>query len=215
VPRAGTPALARWLERRSNPDAAQELLAETFAQAWIARRRYRPGRGPVRAWLFGIAPHLLFGYRRLDVEDRARRRVGVSLEPYVVEDADERLDAAALGPELARQPDPPHHRKRAVMTIEANVRAALMPALERDLRRRRPRRAVVAVALLIAATATTGVAAATGVIFAPPKPDHTVPAVPEWTHYAHDPYGVREGPVSMRGSGWLRVARGGAARFLE
>ncbi len=56
------PAPARWLERRSDPDAAQELLAETFAQAWIARRRYRPGRGPVRAWLFGMAQHLLFGY---------------------------------------------------------------------------------------------------------------------------------------------------------
>ena len=97
------PALARWLERRSNSDAAQELLAETFAQAWIARRGYRSRRGPVRAWLFGIAQHLLFGYyRRLDVEDRARRRLGVELEPHVVEDADERLDAAALGPELSR-----------------------------------------------------------------------------------------------------------------
>ncbi len=37
------------------------------------------------------------------------------------------------------------------MTIEANVRAALMPALERDLRRRRrPARALAAVTLLIA-----------------------------------------------------------------
>jgi len=97
------PALARWLARRSSPDAAQELLAETFAQAWTARRRYRPGRGPVRAWLFGIAQHLLFGYyRRLEVEDRARRRLGVALEPCVDDDADERLDALALGPELSR-----------------------------------------------------------------------------------------------------------------
>jgi hypothetical protein len=85
------------------------------------------------------------------------------------------------------------------MTIEANVRAALMPALERDLRRRRPRRSAVAVALLIAATATTGVAAATGVIFAPPKPDGTVPAVAEWTYYAHDPFGgAHDGAVLMR-----------------
>jgi hypothetical protein len=83
------------------------------------------------------------------------------------------------------------------MTIEANVRAALIPALERDLRRRRPARKV-AVLTLVAATATTGVAAATGVIFAPPKPDRTVPAVPEWTYYAHDPYGGVDGPVLMR-----------------
>jgi hypothetical protein len=84
------------------------------------------------------------------------------------------------------------------MTIEANVRAALLPALERDLRRRRPRRAPVTVALLIAATATTGVAAATGVIFAPPKPDRSVPAVAEWTYYAHNPFGGGEGAVLLR-----------------
>jgi hypothetical protein len=66
-------------------------------------------------------------------------------------------------------------------TIEANVRAALMPAIERDLRRRRrPAWMLAASTLVIAVTATTG-AAATGLIFAPPKPDRTVPAVPEWT----------------------------------
>jgi hypothetical protein len=85
------------------------------------------------------------------------------------------------------------------MTIEANVRAALLPALERDLhRRRRPRRALAAVAALVAVTATTGVAAATGVIFAPPKPDRSVPAVAEWTYHAHDPFGGVDGPVLMR-----------------
>src|SRR4051812_48875855 len=97
------PALAAWLRRRSDPDTAQELLAETFAQAWCSRKGFKPERGPARAWLFGIAQHLLFGYyRRLDVEDRARRRLGVALEPYVDDDADDRLDAVALGPELSR-----------------------------------------------------------------------------------------------------------------
>ena len=83
-------------------------------------------------------------------------------------------------------------------TIEANVRAALLPAIERDLRRRHPpRRLLAAVTLLIAVTATTG-AAATGLIFALPKPDRTVPAVAEWTYYAHDPFGGSDGPVLMR-----------------
>jgi RNA polymerase sigma factor (sigma-70 family) len=104
------PALAAWLRRRSDPDTAQELLAETFAQAWCSRRRFKPERGTARAWLFGIAQHLLFGYyRRLEVEDRARRRLGVVLEPALDDDADARLDAAALRAELsarlARLPD--------------------------------------------------------------------------------------------------------------
>jgi RNA polymerase sigma-70 factor (ECF subfamily) len=96
------PALAAWLRRRVDADAAQELLAETFAEAWCSRRRFKPERGPARAWLFGIAQHLLFGYyRRLEVEDRARRRLGVVLEPALDEDADARLDAVALRAELS------------------------------------------------------------------------------------------------------------------
>lgn len=99
------PALAGWLRRRTDADAAQELLAETFAQAWCARRSYRPGDAPVRAWLYGIAQHLLFGYyRRLQVEDRARRRLGIAMEPHATpayDEADARLDAAALQTDLA------------------------------------------------------------------------------------------------------------------
>jgi RNA polymerase sigma factor (sigma-70 family) len=97
------PALAAWLRRRSDPDTAQELLAETFAEAWCSRRRFTSERGPARAWLFGIAQHLLFGYyRRLEVEDRARRRLGVpALQPALDDEADERLDAASLRAELS------------------------------------------------------------------------------------------------------------------
>ena len=96
------PVVAAWLRRRSDPDAAQELLAETFAEAWCSRRRFRPDRGSEQSWLFGIAQHLLFGYyRRLAVEDRARRRLGVVLEAPVYDEADARLDAAALRADLA------------------------------------------------------------------------------------------------------------------
>jgi RNA polymerase sigma factor (sigma-70 family) len=93
------PPLAAWLRRRSDPDTAQELLAETFAEAWCGRRRFKPERGSPRAWLFGIAQNLLFGYyRRLEVEDRARRKLGVAaLEPAVYDDADARLAGLAEG----------------------------------------------------------------------------------------------------------------------
>jgi RNA polymerase sigma-70 factor (ECF subfamily) len=104
------PALSAWLRQRSDPDTAQELLAETFAQAWCSRRRFDPARGSARAWVFGIAQHLLFGYyRRLEVEHRARKRLGVVLEPAHDDEADARLDAVALRArltvELARLPD--------------------------------------------------------------------------------------------------------------
>src|SRR4051812_49630432 len=52
--------LLRWLLRQTNPDAAQELLAETFAQAWRARRRYRRCKGPAPGWPVAIAPHLVY-----------------------------------------------------------------------------------------------------------------------------------------------------------
>jgi hypothetical protein len=88
------------------------------------------------------------------------------------------------------------------MSIDIDgVRAVLVPAVHRDLRRQRGRRrrarlgAVVAFAVL---AATTGVAAATGLIFAPPKPDPAVPRVSEWTYYSKNPYGHGGGPVLLR-----------------
>jgi RNA polymerase sigma-70 factor (ECF subfamily) len=113
-------ALADWLARRSPPDVAQELFAETFAQAWCARRRYRPAKGPARAWLYGIARHLLHdSYRRLAVEDRARRRLGVLEETAPAPDAESRLDAAAVRAELeaALENLPPAVRAAVVLRV--------------------------------------------------------------------------------------------------
>ena len=88
------------------------------------------------------------------------------------------------------------------MSIDTHrVRAALVPAAHRDLRRRHARRRRVrvgaAVALAVLA-ATSGAAAATGLIFAPPKPDPAVPTVAEWTYYSQNPYGHGGGPVLLR-----------------
>ena len=57
---------------------AADLTAETFAAAYLARRRFRPGPAPARAWLFGIARRQLGTFaRRQRVADRARRRLAV------------------------------------------------------------------------------------------------------------------------------------------
>lgn len=82
------------------------------------------------------------------------------------------------------------------------VRDALLPAVERDLarRRRRPgRRLAVPLAICGTLGAGTGIAAATGLIFADPKPA-PVPAVAEWQYFSHDPSDPtgRSGPVLRR-----------------
>jgi hypothetical protein len=86
------------------------------------------------------------------------------------------------------------------MTLDhdvAAVRVALLDAIARERPRRR-RRPLLAGALTLAVLGSaTGALAATGVIFAPPKVDHTVPAVAVWTYYAKNPYGHGEGPVLM------------------
>jgi len=92
------PALARWLRSRVDREVAQELLAETFAAAWCARRSYSPVKGEAQAWLFGIASNLTADYfRRLAVESRARRKLGVATGVNVgpSEDSERRLDARA------------------------------------------------------------------------------------------------------------------------
>lgn len=45
-----------------SPDAADDLVQETFMQVWRHRDRYSPERASVRAWIFGIAR-----YRAIDL----------------------------------------------------------------------------------------------------------------------------------------------------
>jgi RNA polymerase sigma factor (sigma-70 family) len=90
------PDLLRWFTRRTTSlDLAADLTAETFAQAYLSRRNYRPDRGEPGAWLFGIARHVLArSMRRRSIEDRARRKLGV--EPVGVPDlAYERVEQLA------------------------------------------------------------------------------------------------------------------------
>jgi DNA-directed RNA polymerase specialized sigma24 family protein len=49
----------RFIARRVGPDLAADLAADTFATAYRRRTAYRPVRGSLRSWLFGIAVNLL------------------------------------------------------------------------------------------------------------------------------------------------------------
>jgi RNA polymerase sigma-70 factor (ECF subfamily) len=67
------------LRRTRDPDAAHDLTAETFAQAWLARGRFRDeAGGSAGPWLYAIARHvLLASVRRQALERTATERLGV------------------------------------------------------------------------------------------------------------------------------------------
>jgi RNA polymerase sigma-70 factor (ECF subfamily) len=67
------------LRRSGDPNAAEDLTAETFAQAWFARTRFRDDAdGSAGPWLFGIARNvLLASVRRRRLERGACERLGL------------------------------------------------------------------------------------------------------------------------------------------
>jgi RNA polymerase sigma factor (sigma-70 family) len=87
--------LSFFYKRTASAQLAADLTAETFAQAFLARSRYRDTSAPARAWLFAIARHELSrSARRQRAENRARRRLGVI--QTVVYDSDlERIEELA------------------------------------------------------------------------------------------------------------------------
>ena len=70
------------LRRSQDPHAAHDLTAETFAQAWISRTRFRDeSAGSAGPWLYGIARHvLLVSVRQRRVEATACTRLGILSE---------------------------------------------------------------------------------------------------------------------------------------
>jgi RNA polymerase sigma-70 factor (ECF subfamily) len=98
------------LGRSHDREAALDLTAETFAQAWLSRERFRDlAGGSAAPWLFGIARNVLVvSVRKRRLEQGARDRLGVLVGADRPEDAPdpselwlEGLDAALaeLAPE--------------------------------------------------------------------------------------------------------------------
>lgn len=89
--------LAYVLRRTSRPDLAADICAETFATVLERIERFDPERGSGRGWLFAIAGNqLVDSVRSGQVEDRARRRLGI--DPRALTDDDlERIDALRDG----------------------------------------------------------------------------------------------------------------------
>jgi len=58
------PAISRYIARRLGPDAADDLVAETFLVAFARRGRYDAARADARPWLYGIARYKFLDYLR-------------------------------------------------------------------------------------------------------------------------------------------------------
>jgi len=81
------------------PEVAVDLMAETFAQAYRDRRRFRGGGDEEAvAWIFGIARHVLSAYlRRGAAERRALQRLGVEIRALSDSEYDGIEELAGLG----------------------------------------------------------------------------------------------------------------------
>jgi RNA polymerase sigma factor (sigma-70 family) len=94
-------SIFRYLRRRVGRSRAEELAAETFAQALAARHRFDQRYSDARPWLFGIAVNLLrHHYRREERELRAYARTGA--DPLAADEPSlDGLDAQAAWPLVA------------------------------------------------------------------------------------------------------------------
>jgi RNA polymerase sigma factor (sigma-70 family) len=116
-----------FLRSRVPERVAGELTAETFAQAALSLKRFRDEMdGSGLPWLYGIARNLLRTYHERErIESKARQRLGLSTDAYELElhDADSRVDAERLAPDLSA----------ALDTLPATQRQALELRVLKDL----------------------------------------------------------------------------------
>ncbi|WP_405389536.1 RNA polymerase sigma factor [Streptomyces sp. NBC_01102] len=74
-------AVHRYAARRLGPEAAEDLMAETFTTAFQRRHTYDLTRTDARPWLFGIATNLVSRHRRAE----ARRFKALAKVPEPME----------------------------------------------------------------------------------------------------------------------------------
>lgn len=90
--------LAFFARRTFDVEVARDLTAETFAEAFEHRKRFRGRTDPeAAAWLYGIARHQLGRYVRKGVVQRkAVGRLGIEVPALSEDDHDRIVDLAGL-----------------------------------------------------------------------------------------------------------------------
>jgi RNA polymerase sigma-70 factor, ECF subfamily len=101
-------AMLMFFARRTlDPDVAAELTAETFAEAFASRKRFRDRGLGAAAWLYGIARHqLAHFFRDGKVAARARARLGLprrELDPEDHERVEQLIDLEPMRVLLAEK----------------------------------------------------------------------------------------------------------------
>ncbi|MEB4615180.1 RNA polymerase sigma factor [Leucobacter sp. M11] len=85
----------RYAHRRAGAAAADDIVSETFLQAFDARFRYDLDRDDALPWLFGIATNVLRRYHRTEAkilrQEARQRSSATGTEPFLR--AEERSDA--------------------------------------------------------------------------------------------------------------------------
>jgi RNA polymerase sigma factor (sigma-70 family) len=85
--RHAEPILRFFARRTLDPETAAELTAETFAEAFASRQRFRDRGLGVSGWLYGIARHQLAKFFRTGaVDSRARSRLQIPEREVSTED---------------------------------------------------------------------------------------------------------------------------------
>jgi RNA polymerase sigma factor (sigma-70 family) len=123
--RRHAPQLQRYVVRRLGPDAADDIVAETFLLAFRQRERYDQSRADARPWLYGIATNLIGRHRRSEIRlYRALARTGADpvTEPFT-DRVDDRVSAGNASRRLAA----------ALARLSAELRDTLLLAAWGDL----------------------------------------------------------------------------------
>ena len=97
------PAIHAYVERRLGPDAADDLVAETFLVAFQRRESYDTAQPDARPWLYGIATNLIRRRHREEIRlfrAIARTRAEPAAE-LMADKVDGRVAAGALRSRLA------------------------------------------------------------------------------------------------------------------
>ena len=113
--------LGFFARRTFDPEAAAELMAETFAQAFASRRRFRDQGLGATGWLYGIARNQLSRFfRRGSVDSRARRRLGMPEREVSPDDYDrieELVDFEHMGRVIGRAFSVLSEEQREALTL--------------------------------------------------------------------------------------------------
>jgi len=101
--RRHAPHIQRYVVRRLGPDAADDIVAETFLLAFRQRGSYDLARADARPWLYGIATNLIGHHRRAEVRlYRALARTGTDpVTEAFTDQVDDRVSAGTASRRLA------------------------------------------------------------------------------------------------------------------